>query len=255
VRFITGGSGSRGARGILDRETFDRVQQLLSENHIRRGTKYSESGALLKGKLFDDKGNLMGPSFSSKNGVRYRFYVSTALRGRKHKAGSVARISAPEIETLVEAALRKKFNDDEMAIDDLFGRIRRVTVSTSRIQIFLDDVKSAKRSIDIPWEPKSKDQAQVRATPSDTKTDLKLIKALARAHAWRNQLVEGRYASIEQLAAAADYNPKVIRQGLRLAFLSPDIAEAAIQGAAPFSLKQIPKLLPLSWREQHQSLG
>jgi len=55
-------------------------------------TKHSESGALLKGKLFDDRGNRMGPSFSSKNGVRYRFYLSTALRGRKHEAGSVARI-------------------------------------------------------------------------------------------------------------------------------------------------------------------
>ena len=41
----------------------------------------------------------MTPSFSTKNGVRYRFYVSTALRGRKHNAGSVTRISASEIET------------------------------------------------------------------------------------------------------------------------------------------------------------
>jgi hypothetical protein len=41
--------------------------------------------ALRLGKLFDDKGNRMGPSFSSKNGVRYRFYVSTALNGRNIK--------------------------------------------------------------------------------------------------------------------------------------------------------------------------
>jgi hypothetical protein len=76
------------------------VQQLLKENNARRGTKFSVSGALLKSKLFDDRGNRMGPTFSSKNGVRYRFYVSTALRGRKQKAGSVSRISAPEIENL-----------------------------------------------------------------------------------------------------------------------------------------------------------
>src|SRR5207244_397745 len=88
-------------QSILDRETFDQVQQLLGENNFKRGTKFSESGALLMGKLFDDKGNRMGPSFSSKDGVRYRFYVSVALRGRKHKAGSVPRISAPEIEQLV----------------------------------------------------------------------------------------------------------------------------------------------------------
>src|SRR5262249_28263131 len=68
----------------------------------------SESGALLQGKIFDDKGNRMGPSFSSKNGLRYRFYISTALRGRKHKAGTISRISAPEVESLVKAALGKQ---------------------------------------------------------------------------------------------------------------------------------------------------
>ena len=79
----------------------------------------------------------MGPSFSSKNGVRYRFYVSTALRGRKHKAGSVTRISAPEIESLVEAEVRKKLNAGETTIEELFGRIDRVTVSAGKIQITL----------------------------------------------------------------------------------------------------------------------
>ena len=66
---------------ILDISTFDRVQELLKSNTVKRKVKFSESGALLQGKLFDDRGNRMGPSFSSKNGVRYRFYVSTALRG------------------------------------------------------------------------------------------------------------------------------------------------------------------------------
>ena len=68
---------------ILDRPTFDRVQELLKSNTVKRRVKFSESGALLQGKLFDDKGNRMGPSFSSKNGVRYRFYVSTALARAK----------------------------------------------------------------------------------------------------------------------------------------------------------------------------
>jgi hypothetical protein len=36
------------------------------------------------GKLYDDRGNPMSPNYSTKNGIRYRFYVSSALlRGRK----------------------------------------------------------------------------------------------------------------------------------------------------------------------------
>src|SRR6478672_11575590 len=93
---------------ILNRPSFDRVQELLKSNTVKRRVKFSESGAILQGKLFDDKGNRMGPSFSSKNGVRYRFYVSTALRGRKQLAGSVTRISAPEVEELIKAALSEK---------------------------------------------------------------------------------------------------------------------------------------------------
>src|SRR5437879_802401 len=93
---------------ILDRPTFDRVQELLKSNTVKRKVKFSDSGAMLQGKLFDDKGNRMGPSFSSKNGVRYRFYVSTAMRGRRHTAGSITRVSAPEIEGLVETALSEK---------------------------------------------------------------------------------------------------------------------------------------------------
>jgi cupin 2 domain-containing protein len=62
-----------------------RERRASCPNRITRRIKHPESGAMLQGKLFDDKGNRMSPSFSSKNGARYRFYVSTALRGRKHK--------------------------------------------------------------------------------------------------------------------------------------------------------------------------
>jgi DNA invertase Pin-like site-specific DNA recombinase len=99
---------------IIDDQTFERAQQLLKSNVNGRKLKRSESGALLQGKIFDDKGNRMSPSFSSKNGVRYRFYVSSALlRGRKATAGSVGRVAAAEIESEVLAALEANRKDRE----------------------------------------------------------------------------------------------------------------------------------------------
>jgi DNA invertase Pin-like site-specific DNA recombinase len=119
---------------IVDRQTFEGVQDLLKSNRVARRIKHSESGALLLGKLFDDKGNRMGPSFSSKNGVRYRFYVSTALRGRKHLAGSVSRISAPEIEEAVRRAVREKLDTNSVAPDgSLIDRIERVILYKHKI--------------------------------------------------------------------------------------------------------------------------
>jgi hypothetical protein len=91
-------------------------------------------------------------------------------------------------------------------------------------------------------------------TPSEAKVDQKLVKSIVRAHAWLDDLSSGRHASIEDLATAADIHPKVVRQGLRLAFLPPDLTRSVLDGEATLELKQIPKLLPLSWREQQRSV-
>jgi site-specific DNA recombinase len=237
---------------ILDRSTFDAVQELLKSNLVKRKIKFSEGGALLQGKLFDDKGNRMGPSFSSRNGVRYRFYVSTALRGRRHKAGTVTRISAPEVESLVKAALGKEPGGSG---EERLEHVEQITVSTDRIRIAFMQVKGKKRSIDIPWAPKPKGAAEVNLASPTNKVDQKLLKSVARAHAWLAELSSGRRSSIEDLATAANLHPKVIRQGLRLAFLPPELTSAAIRGETAIALKQIPKLLPLSWSEQRRLVG
>jgi hypothetical protein len=235
----------------MDRPTFDRVQELLKSNTVKRKIKFSESGALLQGKLFDDKGNRMGPSFSSKNGVRYRFYVSTALRGRPNAAGSVTRVSAPEIESLVETTLTEKL---QLPKDKILEHVQTITVSDGRIRVALAPSKGIRGSIEIPWAAKPKGGVHVIAA-AEAAVDQKLVKSIVRAHTWLDDLSSGRHASIEALAAVADLHPKVIRQGLRLAFLPPELTRAALAGETIIELKQIPKSLPLSWREQHPSIG
>jgi hypothetical protein len=46
------------------------MQQTLKANVTKRKAKPLQSGTLLLGKLYDDRGNLMNPSFAVKNGVR-----------------------------------------------------------------------------------------------------------------------------------------------------------------------------------------
>lgn len=238
-------------KAILDRTTFDDVQELLRSNVVERKVKYSKGEALLQGKIFDDKGNRMGPSFSSKNGVRYRFYISTALRGRKHNAGTVTRISAPEVERLVTTALTKQFGASSV---DCLEQVEQITVSTGRLRVTCKPTKGKKRTVDIPWMPKPKDTAEVKLASPTENVDQKLLKAVVRAYAWHADLASGRYASIENLASVANLNPKVVRQGLRLAFLPPEWTTAAVDGQTSLALKEIPKVLPLSWREQRAAL-
>jgi site-specific DNA recombinase len=79
---------------IIDPRLFEAVQARLTENRQVRRLRRQSSNALLKGKLFDDRGNPMTPSYAIKKGVRYRYYVSCVLnQGRKEEAGSVARVA------------------------------------------------------------------------------------------------------------------------------------------------------------------
>jgi DNA invertase Pin-like site-specific DNA recombinase len=246
-------------KAILERQTFDRVQELLKANTSGRKAKRSESGALLAGKLFDDKGNRMSPSFSSKNGVRYRFYVSSALlRGRKAAAGSVARIAAAEIEGAVLSAL--KTHQQEGGLDDApvsSGEVERVVIASNRMLITITTPSGADQEIRIPWSTEVRDAPAVmerNAVARDARNE-GLIQSIIRAHAWVLRLREGAYDSIEQLAEADGLHPKVIRQNLRLAFLSPEVTSAILEGRLPaaLSLARVPKLQPLPWIE-HQSL-
>jgi DNA invertase Pin-like site-specific DNA recombinase len=243
---------------ILDRQTFDRAQDLLRSNRIVRRIRHSESGALLQGKLFDDNGNRMGPSFSSKNGVRYRFYVSTALRGRKHKAGSVTRIAASEIESLVEATVRIELDLPSTEVGPISERIERVVLGNDRVRITLnkDQTDNSSRTIDIPWTRTKASHTYAQPVNTGPKSDQKLLEAVVRAQAWLADLASGRFSSIEELAAAAKLHPKVVRQALRLAFLSPCITAAILTGDlfANLKLAAIPKVLPLDWTAHRQIL-
>src|SRR3954451_610229 len=119
---------------IIDRQTFDSVQQLLKSNATERKAKRSESGALLQGKLFDDKGYRMSPSFSTKNGVRYRFYVSSALlRGRKIAAGSLTRVSAKTLEDVIVRALRAEHPKSEIEDAELLTRLSSARLGKDEI--------------------------------------------------------------------------------------------------------------------------
>ena len=232
---------------ILDHQLFEAVQQQLKSNTVKRKVAFSRSGALLQGKIFDDKDNLMGPSFSSKSGVRYRFYVSRALRGRKQNAGSVTRISAPEIEALVQASVKERTGVD---VEQAIHNIERIVVSANRIRVSLNAGRSKDKQFDIPWTPRPKGAPQVQPAGSDETIDQALLRSIVRARLWLKELSSGRYASIERLAASVGIHPKIVRQGLRLAFLAPDAINKIVTHGCPIKLKQIPKTLPLAWSDQ-----
>jgi site-specific DNA recombinase len=248
-------------KAIIDRKTFDKVQELLAAGVTRRKVKRSESGALLMGKLFDDRGNAMSPSFTSKNGARYRFYVSSAiLRGRKTEAGSLARVSATKIELTLINTLRDRLKIDQAILDaDIIGTyVDRAELSSRTIKITTTPpAKIRSNQLSIPWRVSKPNIVSVVQAGGERQPNTKLVQALVRAHAWLRDLKNGKFNTVEALAASASLHPKLLRQELRYAFMAPAIVEAILIGDQPYtlSLALIPKTLPLTWSGQCQELG
>jgi DNA invertase Pin-like site-specific DNA recombinase len=83
---------------IIDRKLFDAVQTKLDGQLRTYKQKRTSSGAILAGRLFDDRGQRMTPTHTHKGTTKYRYYVSLPLvQGQAEQAGSISRISAPQI--------------------------------------------------------------------------------------------------------------------------------------------------------------
>lgn len=247
---------------IISRALFDAVQARLSANSVTRKNRRSESGALLMGKLFDDRNNRMSPSYSTKKAVRYRFYVSAALlRGRKAEAGSLTRISATELEATVLRAVRMECDLPDPAVTPdaelIEIHVERVVVSKSAITIVFPP-RIGLQNLTVPWINRASGTASPKYRAEDSsEADPILVRALAQAHARIKDLSGGRFDTVEALAASAKAHPKMLRQELRLAFLAPNILTAILQGDQPAGLTLTAMLptLPLSWAAQRRAIG
>jgi site-specific DNA recombinase len=172
---------------IIDEPLWNAVQAKLSAGGNKQGRARGESGALLMGLVFDDNGNRMSPSHTTRKAGRYRYYVSQAvLQGRKKEAPSVARVGADDLERAVVDAVRDARSDkhgvaDDAAIrnvisnghapsQDLGGRPDQaardlVSRHVERIVIHERDIEIVLRAHDIARSDTTRVEAQVLRVP------------------------------------------------------------------------------------------
>jgi site-specific DNA recombinase len=87
------------------------------------------------------------------------------------------------------------------------------------------------------------------------KADPALLKAIARAHRWFDDLVSGRVRSMAEIGKREGVPKNYVSWLIRLAFLAPEIVEAIIQGNHPPDLTAQTLItrrvdLPLEWQAQ-----
>ena len=275
---------------IIDRELFDAVQAKFSASTVTRKNARAASNALLIGRIYDDAGNRMTPTASHKGTVRYRFYLSSAQKySAKRTAGSLVRVPAEQVEAAVINALRIRFPkgpigeasftvvpacatqpstvaDDRQLIED---HLERVTVSSESLVVTLksrstaSDQLKAVETIVVPFRKRNTRPRRdiLRTSDSDdecsgVRADTRqiLLRGIAKARCWADELATGRVDSVEAIATREDYTPRHVRQMLPLAFLAPNIITAILANTVPADLRisHLTDGLPYSWRQQRE---
>ena len=97
----------------------------------------------------------------------------------------------------------------------------------------------------------------IRETAGLRKPDEALVRALAKARYWQDQIASGEYRSLDDLATARKINPSYVSRILRLNQLAPMIKAAILDGRQPVSMdvQMLQKPFPDLWQEQLAHFG
>ncbi len=263
---------------IIERELFDAVHQGLASRAQGRRHARINNGSLLMGRIFDDRGNRMTPSTGKKGSARYRYYVSSALlQGRTEDAGAVPRVPAPDVEAAVLTALKRAADESTLASNH---PDKSLITERELIELFLDKVVLRKNIIEITFRDGGSDMAtapvvvpwsaapatrrreiilppgldRVGQKPIRSESRARLVEGIAKARLWLDELVDGRVTNTKEIADREGCSDRSVRMTLSLAFLSPQIVQAAVAGTLPggHGVSQVIDL-PTEWQRQMDS--
>jgi site-specific DNA recombinase len=261
---------------IIDEETWNRVQNLISGNtHERSSTPRSAPPVLLKGLVVDDAGNPMVAVHTAKGATRYRYYVSTPLQDGRADAqlGSLPRVAMAALEQTVIGALEPRLRRsaaNDAPPDRVQAALQKVVVGMDRLELTVDAAHLDQASepdaavagpvvIVVPIRLKRRQSAMVieaGSTPEPARrVDRALVRAVVLARRWARRLEEGSVGSVKELARLSGLCEHYTARLLPLAYLAPDLTTAILQGMQPaaLSLKKLTGApLPLDWDGQRR---
>lgn len=244
-------------QAIVDRALWDRAQELLAaKSSVRERRPIVPGGRPLVGRLFDDRGNAMSPTYTvGRHGRRYPYYVSQALlQNEKERAGSIARVPADEIERLVRRALGPDGAEANSPEEALRKRVERVIVHTDRVEIIKADAEEspASRTIVVTVRLAHRNRARILDDGSAGPNPA-LVRALGRAHEWRSWMEQGEAMSYRAIAKKAGVTSSYVQTVLPLAFLAPDLTRELLDGRRQLRGRLMIRMrqgIPADWTQQ-----
>ena len=198
-----------------------------------------------------------------------------AIRALGKKAGVALNPATPE--SAIEYVLDRHVDAEPStspsgAFDagvDLSAIVERVTIGRTTVKIQVAEGiggDSPDRILVIPWTQPSpyrrheivqgEGEQSAAVRPMRTKARVVFIDALRDAHRWLDELTSDSSLTIESIAAREKRTERSIRMTMSVAFLSPALVKAAIDGRLQrgFGVKRLMDL-PMTWSDQWSALG
>ncbi len=87
-------------------------------------------------------------------------------------------------------------------------------------------------------------------------TQQAVLNAIAKARKWLDDLVTGRFSSIEEIAGDEELTERYVRQLMSLAFASPEFVRTILrrEGSENLTLTALASSFPVSWPAQTRLL-
>lgn len=257
---------------IIDQELFDKVQNSLDKNTVkRRGKRPSpQIRSHLTGKLFDATGKAMSPVFTHGRGKTiYRYYVSASLQqgDKSPDDGVVRRIGASDLEKVLTGLVQRWLPNSNAPLKNILAvRLREAGIlidlpakhHTDLTPNLNDDeaivhagTDTLRIALPLQLPLRGGKRRIIAGSHRPPRPDRALIAALRKSH---DALNWQRGVPSCDAAPAAKYQ----RQKLRLALLAPHMQRGILTGHQPpsFTLEALKSIeIPICWVKQRDVLA
>ena len=257
------------SQSLLMGRIFDERGNRMTPSHaVKNGVRYRYyiSAALIQGQ----------PDKAAKLNRVPTIEIEKLILGavRKHLAGKShhkAEAESPDLlndnELISAHVARVDVKSDHLAIQ-LCSKLRDSTQQDRRHSVEQDGGgRRDPHVLVIPWKKAPSKRPREIILPASTsshpdsrpiraETRAKLVSAIAKGRHWLGELITGRVTNVEQIAAAEKRTVRQVNMTISLAFLAPNLVQAAVDGRLPRGVG-IANLrdAPTAWSLQYARLG
>lgn len=242
---------------IIAQPVWDAVQAQLEQNRgIRRSRRNAAHPSPLAGKLFTEDGTRLTPTHASKNGLRFRYYVTGPDAG-------ALRLPAGELEAAILSGLLddrligfhfERLGESKPRPTEAFSLLEKVVIADDDLclSVSLPGVKGT-RSITIPYALRRRgvENKIVLNGVAEGKPDKVLIRRIVRSMDWLDHIKAGR--SLAEIGRSENIRSEYVGANLNLALLGPEVLQAIAAGrqnpavtAARCAVTKVPAI----WHDQ-----